>query len=133
MDLPTDFKEFLQEIRPSANQRSDLQTGHKTLRDRLNADEDLKECLVSDFLQGSYRFTSSPRMEAMPESGASGSSRVTSASTTAGSHSLLAHADQRRALVALAPAGFAALAALMPEAQRATTSATTSGWYCRRG
>lgn len=55
MELPTDFKEFLQEIRPTENQRSDLQTGHKTLRERLNADEDLKKCLVSDFLQGSYR------------------------------------------------------------------------------
>lgn len=55
MDLPTDFKEFLQEIRPTENQRKELQTGHKTLRDRLKADEDLKKCLVSDFLQGSYR------------------------------------------------------------------------------
>ncbi|ADO70217.1 SMODS domain-containing nucleotidyltransferase [Stigmatella aurantiaca] len=55
MELPTDFKEFLQEIRPTENQRSDLQTGHKTLRERLLADEDLKKCFISDFLQGSYR------------------------------------------------------------------------------
>jgi hypothetical protein len=55
MELPTDFNDFLQEIRPTENQRSNLKTGHKTLRDRLNADEDLKKCLVSDFLQGSYR------------------------------------------------------------------------------
>ncbi len=55
MDLPTDFKEFLQEIRPTENQSNDLQTGHKTLRERLNADENLKKCLVSDFLQGSYK------------------------------------------------------------------------------
>lgn len=55
MELATDFKEFLQEIRPTPNQRQDLQTGHKTLRDRLNADEGLKKCIVSDFLQGSYR------------------------------------------------------------------------------
>lgn len=55
MDLPTDFKEFLQEIRPTSNQRGDLQTGHKTLRDRLNADEVLKNFIISDFLQGSYK------------------------------------------------------------------------------
>jgi hypothetical protein len=55
MDLPSDFKEFLQKIRPTENQRSDLQTGHRTLRDRLNDDEDLKNVLISDFLQGSYR------------------------------------------------------------------------------
>ncbi|MGA7119159.1 MAG: hypothetical protein WBY94_03630, partial [Polyangiaceae bacterium] len=55
MELPTDFKEFLQEIRPTENQRSDLKTGHTTLRERLNADEGLKKCLISDFLQGSYR------------------------------------------------------------------------------
>ncbi|HQP39707.1 MAG TPA: hypothetical protein PLI95_31200, partial [Polyangiaceae bacterium] len=55
MDLPTDFREFLQAIRPTENQRSDLQIGHKTLRKRLNADEDLKQCLVADFLQGSYK------------------------------------------------------------------------------
>lgn len=55
MELKTDFETFLQEIRPTPNQRSDLQTGHKTLRDRLNADEQLKNCLVSDFLQGSYK------------------------------------------------------------------------------
>ena len=32
MELATDFKEFLQEIRPTPKQRQDLQTGHKTLR-----------------------------------------------------------------------------------------------------
>lgn len=55
MELRTDFETFLSEIRPTKSQREDLQTGHKTLRDRLNADEDLKTCIVSDFLQGSYR------------------------------------------------------------------------------
>ena len=55
MELESDFATFLSEIRPTKNQRSDLQTGHKTLRDRLNADEDLKPVLASDFLQGSYR------------------------------------------------------------------------------
>src|SRR5690606_10592752 len=55
MELESDFATFLSEIRPTKNQRSDLQTGHKTLRDRLNADEELKPVLVSDFLQGSFR------------------------------------------------------------------------------
>ncbi len=55
MELQTDFKDFLQEIRPTPNQREDRQTGHKILRERLNADEDLKKCLISDFLQGSYK------------------------------------------------------------------------------
>jgi hypothetical protein len=35
--------------------RDDLKLGHTTLRDRLNANEELKKCLVSDFLQGSYK------------------------------------------------------------------------------
>lgn len=55
MDLPTDFKAFLQEVRPTASMRSDLQTGHRTLRNRLRADATLAPLLVSDFLQGSYR------------------------------------------------------------------------------
>jgi len=55
MELKTDFETFLSEIRPTQNQREDLQIGHKTLRSRLNEDEDIKKVLVSDFLQGSYR------------------------------------------------------------------------------
>jgi predicted nucleotidyltransferase len=55
MELTTDFKDFLQEIRPTASQREELKSAHRTLRDRLNADEELKKCLVSDFLQGSYK------------------------------------------------------------------------------
>ena len=55
MELKTDFGTFLGEIRPTQNQRNDLQTGHTTLRERLNADEGLKKAFVSDFLQGSYR------------------------------------------------------------------------------
>lgn len=55
MILQSDFNAFLQEIRPTKPMREQLITGHKTLRDRLNADEDLKPILVSDFLQGSYR------------------------------------------------------------------------------
>jgi hypothetical protein len=55
MELDSDFASFLSEIRPTKNQREDLQTGHKTLRERLNVDEGLKKAFVSDFLQGSYR------------------------------------------------------------------------------
>lgn len=55
MILQSDFNKFLQEIRPTAAMRSQLKTGHATLRERLNADKDLGRILVSDFLQGSYR------------------------------------------------------------------------------
>ena len=55
MELEADFKQFLQEIRPTPDQREGLQTGHKTLRERLNAEEGLKKCFILDFLQGSYR------------------------------------------------------------------------------
>jgi len=55
MILKSDFDTFLQEIRPTKSMRDQMITGHQTLRDRLNAEEDLKPVLVSDFLQGSYR------------------------------------------------------------------------------
>lgn len=55
MELKSDFETFLREIRPTENQRADLQTGHQTLRDRLHDDSALQEVVVSDFLQGSYR------------------------------------------------------------------------------
>lgn len=55
MILKTDFETFLKDIRPTSAMRDDLKKGHKTLRDRLNVDADLKPILVSDFLQGSYR------------------------------------------------------------------------------
>jgi hypothetical protein len=55
MILQSDFNTFLHEIRPTKAMRDQLITGHKTLRERLNADEVLKPILVSDFLQGSYR------------------------------------------------------------------------------
>lgn len=55
MILQSDFNTFLQEIRPTKAMREQLITGHKTLRARLAADEDLRRILVSDFLQGSYR------------------------------------------------------------------------------
>ncbi len=55
MILQSSFNTFLQEIRPSKAMRDQLIIGHRTLRDRLNADKDLQPILVSDFLQGSYR------------------------------------------------------------------------------
>ena len=55
MELPTYFTRFLKQIRPTENQRSDCKKGHETLRERLNADDDLNSILVSTFLQGSYR------------------------------------------------------------------------------
>jgi tRNA nucleotidyltransferase (CCA-adding enzyme) len=55
MELPSYFKDFLKEIRPTPDQIDDYKSGHKTLRDRLGKDAKLSPILVSDFLQGSYR------------------------------------------------------------------------------
>jgi hypothetical protein len=55
MDLNPQFTEFLTRIRPTDPQRNDLITGHKTLRSRLNGFDDLKDIIVTTFLQGSYR------------------------------------------------------------------------------
>lgn len=55
MELPTYFKDFLQEIRPTKSQKDDAKTGHETLRRRLREDNDLSPIIVSTFLQGSYR------------------------------------------------------------------------------
>lgn len=64
MILKSDFETFLSEIRPTENQQKDLQTGHQTLRDRLNSDETLKSIRISDFLQGSYRRSTAIRPNA---------------------------------------------------------------------
>ena len=61
MELPTYFTRFLQQIRPTENQRDHCKTGHQKLRERLNADEDLRNVLVSTFLQGSYRRSTAVR------------------------------------------------------------------------
>ena len=55
MELPTYFTKFLQEIRPTENQKKHCKEGHQRLRNRLKADEKLKPIIVSTFLQGSYR------------------------------------------------------------------------------
>lgn len=53
--LDSYFRDFLADIRPTANQKKEMQTGHSTLRQRLRDDQNLKSIYVSDFLQGSYR------------------------------------------------------------------------------
>lgn len=55
MILSNEFITFLQEIRPTQSMREDLQRGHITLRERLQADEELNKCFITNFLQGSYK------------------------------------------------------------------------------
>jgi len=61
MELKSDFDTFLTEIRPTENQRDGCKTGHATLRERLNSHDELKEIIVSDFLQGSYKRSTAVR------------------------------------------------------------------------
>jgi hypothetical protein len=61
MKLPTYFTDFLRDIRLTKNQVDDLIKGHKTLRQRLNEDDDLSAIIVSTFLQGSYRRSTAVR------------------------------------------------------------------------
>lgn len=61
MELKSDFGVFLQEIRPTDRQRSEMRDGQKLLRKRLLADADLARVLVSTFLQGSYRRSTAVR------------------------------------------------------------------------
>lgn len=55
MKIDSYFNDFLKGIRLTPAQRTDLITGHTTLRDRLKADQNLKDIIISTFLQGSYR------------------------------------------------------------------------------
>jgi hypothetical protein len=55
------FSEFLSNIRPTEAQEDALQDGHKRLRERLHDYEPLKDVVFSDFLQGSYRRSTSLR------------------------------------------------------------------------
>ena len=59
--MTTYFRDFLREIRLTDNQVSELKSAHNTLRDRLEKDEDLKEVVVSTFLQGSYKRSTAVR------------------------------------------------------------------------
>lgn len=64
MELCTYFTDFLQTIRPTANQVDDYKCGHQTLRQRLLEDAVLSPILVSTFLQGSYRRATAIRPQA---------------------------------------------------------------------
>lgn len=55
MELPSYFRDFLSKIRPTSAHIDDFKRGHRTLTDRLWADENLSPIMVSTFLQGSYR------------------------------------------------------------------------------
>lgn len=55
MQLPSYFSDFLHEIRPTGRQIEDFKKGHTLLRQRLLEDEKLAPCIVTTFLQGSYR------------------------------------------------------------------------------
>lgn len=55
MELPSYFTDFLENIRPTQNQRGNCKTGHETLRKRLEDDDSLSSVVVATFLQGSYR------------------------------------------------------------------------------
>lgn len=55
MDLPTRFKRFLEQIRPTTTHINQLRRGHTTLRRLLRRDPELRRHIVTSFLQGSYR------------------------------------------------------------------------------
>ncbi|WP_375755342.1 nucleotidyltransferase [Corallococcus exercitus] len=55
LPLPSYFKDFLQDIRPTDAQRAQMIEGHQRLQERLEADKELATGFVSMFLQGSYR------------------------------------------------------------------------------
>lgn len=61
MKIDSYFNDFLSNIRLTSSQRADLITGHTTLRKRLLADDDLKDIIISTFLQGSYRRSTAVR------------------------------------------------------------------------
>lgn len=53
--LPSKFREYLENIRPTDANREDYTDAHTGLRGNLTDDDNIKEIYVSDFLQGSYR------------------------------------------------------------------------------
>lgn len=55
MELATQFRDFLTEIRPTTRQKEEWKVGSSTLRDRLISDPTLSPIVVSTFLQGSIR------------------------------------------------------------------------------
>jgi len=54
MELKSYFDKFLSNIEPTANQKAEASTGHKTLRSRLEQDDDYKKCFRDSFISGSY-------------------------------------------------------------------------------
>lgn len=55
MSIDTYFNDFLRNIRPTDDQKKLCKDEHTRLRERLLADPDLKDVVVTTFLQGSYR------------------------------------------------------------------------------
>lgn len=55
MELPSYFIDFLQNIRPTDNDRQAFKAAHTDLRQLLLQDERLSPVIVTTFLQGSYR------------------------------------------------------------------------------
>lgn len=55
MDLPSYFVDFLSRIRLRDDHVKELRSVHRTMRQRLESDEDLSKVFVHTFLQGSYR------------------------------------------------------------------------------
>lgn len=53
--LPSLFGTFLSNIRPSSSHIEGYKEGHETLRTHLQADDQVSEFYIGDFLQGSYR------------------------------------------------------------------------------
>lgn len=53
--MVTYFNDFLKKIRLTENQVNELKSAHTKLRERLMAYDDLKEIIVTTFLQGSYK------------------------------------------------------------------------------
>lgn len=64
MELASQFREFIGEIRPTERQRNEWRAGSTALRDRLNSDPDLKGIVVATFLQGSVRRSTAVRPKA---------------------------------------------------------------------
>lgn len=50
-----EFKEFIQNIQITPEQEEAAKNGHKNLRSRLLADDNLKPSIITTFLQGSYK------------------------------------------------------------------------------
>lgn len=54
MELISHFEKFLSTIEPTYYQKSEASTGHTTLRDRLQKDEEYKAFFNDSFISGSY-------------------------------------------------------------------------------